>query len=427
MTTMSDLQFFTDRSLVQTLPAELISAMTHQGLIAPDHQRIRFCGLFSWPKGSALFLPMNSDEKENQSLAAHYLLKALDRYYLENPTAIYNDDGDDLINADLLSLAIHLFEDYITHGLYVQRYRKKSVNTGKVNWARTVARQTPFPVSDHHATPVYLELESSRSTYASDCEIAKIHAAVIRDIYKKFGVLIAGEQSEDDTHLTTFPQPTTDQQTQLALLTLELSKTYSERDITLLKWLHRYLEKTWGKEQGALVIGTRHFHNVWEAMLDTTLDGIKQFNQRLPVPYYYQNGHFIEAAEKGQRTDTVIRTADKSHYAVVDAKYYAAQTPQSAPGWPDIVKQLYYQKAVSSVVGEDKQVTTHFVFPGTAQRLVSTHVGNRGQNKQTQLVALPEYPAIHCHYCPSSDLIKAYVQGRKLQTLRTEILSKESD
>lgn len=419
---MHDLHYFTDRSYLTHIDeptGTLVETMRRQGLIAPDHHRVRFCGFFSWHGGTAVFLPANCDISEKPALSAHWLLRTLRRYYADRPTGIQGAEGDSLIGGSLLSLAVTLFEDYQANGLYVRRSRHHTVNHGKINWPRTISRYIPFPSA---TAPVYLELESSRARYMSDCETARIHAAVLRDIREKFGILFYGETLLTDEKLEKMPLPAGSREAQLAYLNRELSLSYSECDITLINLLKRYIESMEGCDEDSLIIGTRHFHSVWEAMLDNALSGERDFNRKLPVPYYLKDDYYHEVAEKGQRTDTVIRNHESTRYAVVDAKYYTASGPKDAPGWPDLVKQFFYQKAVKVVAGEDAAVTTHFVFPGTVSPLTSAHVGDRGQHMQDLLRHTPGYPVVHCHYCDPTELMKAYVTYGKLPALRESIL-----
>ena len=60
---------------------------------------------------------------------------------------------------------------------------------------------------------------------------------------------------------------------------------------------------------------------------------------------------------------------------VVDAKYYRAQGLDSAPGWPDLVKQFFYARALKAYCPEPT-VNNAFVFPGQGP-LKSAHMHNR--------------------------------------------------
>lgn len=415
---MSKLQFFSDKDVITRLPDLLVKTLRGLGIIAPDHSRVQFCGFVSWSGGTAVFLPVNCRETNFDSVTAHFLLRALQFYYDDKVTGFREGLGDDVIGATSLSLVLSLVDDYLANGLYVQRAREYKLNSGKINWTRTIARRVGFP---SNKTPVYLDLETSRSHYVSDCETAKIHASIIREIHSEYGELLFGDTQASDVNLEQMPPPSGELETQLAYLDRELSLSYSDRDMNLIHSLRRYLDRSAG-EDDLLLIGTRNFHHVWEAMIDRCLPQGFSVNSQLPVPFYLYKKKYTPVAQKGQRTDTVIQNKDGSRIAVVDAKYYRAQDPQSAPGWPDIVKQIFYKTAVESVVSESVNVTLHFVFPGCKEILGSAHVGSR---KSGPVKAKPDsdYPDINCHYCDPVKLMENYVNGTKALALYEEIIS----
>lgn len=420
LTKMTNIRYFSDKSIISELPVQLSEAMKINGVIVPGQTRICFCGIFSWCEGIDIFLPVNCSSQHTPSLAAYYLLQSINKYYVEHNIGSQFTDSDEIIGGGLLSLIITLHDDYFANGIYVRRERKRAINTSKINWSKTISRHTPLPSRD---APIYLDLESSNIRYISNCETAKIHAKVIRDILMTFGTLLRSDSPLSDERLELIPDPIGDYNSQLAHLNKELSMSYSERDISLINLLKKYLEKSDNSSKGALIIGTTYFHNMWEKMLNKTLSGLIKFNKKLPVPYYFSGKSYHEVSEKGQRTDIVIEDQNQKHFAVVDAKYYAALSPQEAPGWPDLVKQFFYQKAVSAVVGKEVRVSTHFVFPGKNKILHSAHIGHRGQHGSASLNHTDGYPIIHCHYCDPVILMKFYVTQQRLSNLRSDILS----
>jgi hypothetical protein len=416
---MGKLQFFSDKDSISLLPTPLADTMKEEGIIAPDHSSAQFCGFVSWTGGTAVFLPVNCCETNFNALTAHFLLRALRRYYDDKETGVYEGVGSELIGTASLSLILSLVDDYLENGLYVRRARERTLNSGKINWSRTISRQVGFLSNN---APVYLDLETSRTHYVSDCETARIHASIIRDIYSEYSEILFGGARASDVDLELMPSPSGELITQLAHLDRELPLIYSDRDINLVNSLRRYLERSSGKDNPS-IIGTRNFHAVWEGMIDQCLPRrVSGVNSKLPIPFYFSNGSYVPVAKKGQRTDTVIENEDGSHIAVVDAKYYRAQDSNSAPGWTDIVKQIFYKTAVESIVPQSTNVSLHFVFPGDKQVLDSAHVGSRA-NHPVKLKPSGDYPDIHCNYCDPVKLMKDYVNGVKDYTLSNKLLS----
>ncbi|RTE67343.1 LlaJI family restriction endonuclease [Amphritea opalescens] len=410
---MANLEYFRDRDEVDSLPSDLVTLMQHRGVIAPDQTRVHYCGFVSWQQGIAAFMPRNSILEQMSPHHAYYLLQSLSRYYLGKNTGISEGQENDLIGKASLSLVHSLIEDYRANGLYVRRKKYFSINQGRPNWKRTIARRTPYPSGD---SLVYLDTDTSNTRYVSDCETARIHAQVIRSIYKKYGVIITGNFVNADDNLDRMPEPNSGAESQMAVLSRELSESYSERDIQLICMLKAYIQESSATSGSELLVGTRKFHNVWEGMLDWCLPKKIEINNNLPVPYYQQDEHFIEVSQKGQRTDTVIESEDSTRWAVIDAKYYNASTPRLAPGWHDLVKQFFYKTAAEKICGEDILVTLHFIFPGTIHRLEKIKVGERGQKKVAvnSFLEVAGYGEILCHYCDPMVLMQKYSNGQKL-------------
>ena len=410
---MANLAYFRDRDEVDSLPSDLVTLMQHSGLIAPDQTRVHYCGFVSWQQGIAAFMPRNSILEKMSSHHAFYLLQSLSRYYLGKNTGISEGQENDLIGKASLSLVHSLIEDYRANGLYVRRKKYFSINQGRPNWKRTIARRTPYPSGD---APVYLDTDTSNTRYVSDCETARIHAQVIRGIYKKYGVIITGNFVNADDNLDRMPEPNSSAESQMVVLNRELSESYSERDIQLICMLKAYIQESSATSGSELLVGTRKFHNVWEGMLDRCLPNKIEINNMLPVPYYQKGEHFVEVSQKAQRTDTVVENEDGTYWAVIDAKYYNASAPSLAPGWHDLVKQFFYRTAAEKICGKEVMVTLHFVFPGTNHFLHKAKVGGRGQKRvtTTMFTEVEGYGEILCHYCDPITLLEKYTCGQLL-------------
>lgn len=416
---MTVFSFYSDGINVDSLPEKLAGAMKIRGLIPPDHNRIQYCGFVSWAEGIAAFMPRNTCISDHNAESAFYLLKALQRYYLEKASGVSEGRDTDLIGNISLSLASSLAEDYLANGIYVRRKKHHTLNRGRPDWKRTISGSTPYPSG---GVPVYLDVVTSQTRYVSDCETARIHARVIRNINDQYGILLFGQKSLSDSFLEQLPEPDTDDCGQLVQLEHELSQSYSERDIHLISMLKQYIAGNSGTQGDGILVGTRKFHNVWEGMLDNCLPSKIEINATLPVPYYREGEYYQEVARKGQRTDTVIENSGQSRWAVIDAKYYDASRAESAPGWHDLVKQFFYKSAAEEVCGLGVEVSLHFIFPGTNRVLKSARVGERNQGRVavSDFNAVEKYGEVVCHYCDPMSLVRKYVNGIKLD-ISTEV------
>ena len=416
---LSDRSFFTDKSI----PSTVIDELRAHGLIAPDMKKIHFCGVVSYCDGLAVFLPRNhSASIEDGGIACHFLLQALLKYYQSKDSGFYaQENGEAVIGGRSFSLATSLLDDYRANGLYVRRVKERTTNSGKVNWSRTISRSTSYPTAEG---PIYLDLLTSRFRYISNCETVKIHAQVMKELFNDYGMVWLGLSVYFDERLEKLPEASGSVDTKIAYLRRELQLSYSERDMFLIKGLIQYLLTKKGADANNVLIGVRKFHNLWESMLDECLVGKYRVNSKLPVPIYRTtDDKFVPVAQKGQRTDTVLKHDEESRFAVVDAKYYEANSPNTAPGWPDLVKQFYYQKEVCRLENEKAVVSNHFIFPGCSGKLKAVYVAERGVTVKSEKDCLEEYSTIHCHYQAPIELLEAYVKGEKLTQLTNEIFS----
>lgn len=421
---MNKVLFFTDRIALADprLEPELKAVLTDSGLIASDMVKLHFCGVISYSKKLAVFLPRNTPKEKQNIYSSALLFKAIYRYYLTKDSGIKTEDiGDDVIGGSRLNLYSQLLQDYQDYGLYIRRTKESTINNGRVNWSKTIARSSLLPSVNG---PVYLDLYTSRSRNDAHNEITRIHASVIKQVLEKVGLLWLGVESHFDETLVQTPKTLMNKQSQIAYLEKELRLIYSDRDITLIKNLLRFLKVTNNYNQNDMVIGTRFFNNMWESLLDECLPNTEKINQKLPIPVYQtQNDKFVPMAQKGQRIDTLLKSEDEQHYAVVDAKYYGAQSPNSAPGWSDLVKQFFYVNAVKEVAGSTIKVTNHFIFPGNEPQLKAAYVAHRNKVISDKSDCLSNYSPIHCHYLCPIELLEKYVNGLKLKQLAVDILA----
>ena len=420
-----DFKLFTDRTLISLLPQELVADMKFQGLIVSKDTHVSFCGAVHYSLGIAIFMPRNTTlatiEKPKQ--AAANLIYAIKRYFQKTDKGIYSSDSDEgLHGGNQLELMLDLLEDYSQNGLCSKRVIERKVNTGKTDWNRTINRSSSFP---SRSSPIYFDVFGTRRKYVSVGETARIHAAVIRSLDSILGWVISGGGSLADPNLLDIPEPSGDIADQIIALEFALIDAYSDRDIFLINALLRYLREQRGDDQSNRAIGLRLFEGMWEHMLDCSLQWTHDVNHLLAAPVYKIKGEYHLAAKKGQRTDTVLKHPDEKIYTVIDAKYYEAAEKETAPGWPDLVKQFYYQRALK-LIYNDAVVNNVFVFPGADGDIESAHVARRGKSPITVTDLLKEeYPEIRCVYLDPVKLMEHYLVDRKLRDLSLELLSVE--
>ncbi|KPZ61459.1 LlaJI family restriction endonuclease [Pseudoalteromonas sp. S327] len=409
---MRKLYLFEDRqSIVKAMPKKLVQNLNKQGLLYGNGQKVMFCGLINFDDQIAVFLPRNSDyveiDESSTKKVCATLLKALKRYLDDKDNAISADElvDEGIHGQEYLGLIFALFEDYFNNGLFTRRVSERKVNSGKVDWNRTIKQSIPYTSGD---SPVYLELAGSIKRVYSNCETAKIHAEVLRNLDQKVGWLINDDDGAITKQLIDVPTSLMGNDAKIYHLNNELTRAYSDRDIYLIKQLISYLKLESMSQKSDFSIGVKRFEGMWEHMLSKTLKNIFPINKKLAKPVYKINGELKLASRKGQRTDIVLRDPYTEDFTVIDAKYYAAKSLETAPGWPDLVKQFFYAKAVKSIY-PDNNVSNMFIFPGNNGPIESAYMAEPNMKNILEEDLLDDYPVIICSFIEPLEVIKSFV------------------
>lgn len=415
----NSIHFYEDRTALEALPFDLCEEMKSHYLVEPEDMKVTFSGIVITDMGINVFLPRNSHPLPATGSAesfrcASLLMKGLRRYLQDKSNIELKNDNDGSLGGAKLGVISDLLDDYCIYGLYSRRFSERVMNTGKPDWRRTVATQIAHA---GRSGPVYLDIYGTRRRYVSDCEVARIHAYVIRELDQTYSWLVTGSDISIATGTENIPLPVVDKDSMIRALERELASIYSEREIRLINLLVDYISDTRGRETSSELIGLRHFHWMWEFMLNSSLKWVYPVNSLLAIPAYrFNDGSILPAASKAQRTDTVMKSIDGKRFVVVDAKYYAAQGLASAPGWGDIVKQFFYAKALNTLAVH-ADVDNAFIFPGQGP-LKTVHMLDR----KSKLSLDADYPPIKCFYIEPMLLIEHYVSGKKLENLSDSLM-----
>lgn len=410
------LELHTDRSSLRLLDSSVRSELISRGLVTTGGKSVSFCGLVHANGKLHAFLPRSTKvitrNREDKIALASELMEALHRYSTtKNNQITADDDGDEFIGMSRLSSIVWLLRDFRTNGLFSTRKQKQVINSGKPDWKKTISRRTAF-LTDNG--PIYLNIDGVLNSRFNGDEITRIHANVIRKLDEQYSWLISAKKSDIADNLQAIPLPSGKTSSQIAHLKSQRHVHYATRDIELISHLLTFLEETRGQSNNSYAMGLKRFEGMWEHMLAHSLKWIIKVNHLLPTPAYKMNdGVIVEAASKGLRTDIVLNRPDSDVFAVADAKYYDTLTnTRKAPGWPDLVKQFFYAKALN-VYRNSAQVNNAFIFPGEDGVISSAHMKNR----DTETLEDTDFPPILCIYvCPIS-VIQHYINRKKMVEL----------
>ncbi|WP_175575078.1 LlaJI family restriction endonuclease [Novacetimonas hansenii] len=374
-------------------------------------ETVHFCGLACTSSSeSYVFVPRKTlvdSTTENQRIAKT-TMRVLAKYGQDTRDRQGFSSAEDG-NVGLISTIQDLADDFRRYGIFAERVRYATKNSGKANWPRTAARE--LVIVSANGNIVYPNIRTSRTSTAHESILARVQVAVLLEIAQHHGWWLDGLQGREAELKAYNTSPDFPRFLWSQKLRSLLPNLFAQRAIRLAYYLISYLDEDPRQNDGITLYGIDDFHSVWERMLREVLPGVEGgWNSRLPKPAFRQatNGH-LQVQERGMQTDIIIR--DGTTLKVLDAKYYDATFLSNSPGWPDIVKQLFYHLALSSVVG-DKARTGSFVFPAQ----------NHGEGPFTQVSVVRAdlepadgFPRINCIYLSVIEVMEAYLGRRKLQ------------
>lgn len=405
----SKLFFFHDRMPIAELGSinePFIAALQQWNIGKVDSKKhIQFCGMVQLANAqTAVFLPRSMQTTTLET--ARLTMNVLSRFGRETTSRELTSDGE-TGNPGVLSVIKKLAEDFRTNGIFSERQYVRSRNVGKPDWKRTVSREIAFISTTGNV--MYPNISTTKALDSKNNLLAQIQAAVVREIIDQHGWWLNGARSRR-SELRKMNFPTQSRKLWLRLLEGLLPRLYSSRAIFLANYLIYYLKNCRPSASGSYVFGVEDFHTVWETMLRHTLIGVENgWNALLPKPVYeFSAGDKIDAPTRGMRTDIIVKLGD--NYIIIDAKYYQASSANTAPSVSDIIKQLFYEKALRTVIGKNPSIRNAFLFP-IADGL-SGELSGVKFIKANNSVA-PNFSPIECHYFEISSVMAAYASFRR--------------
>ncbi|MGR6845146.1 LlaJI family restriction endonuclease [Acinetobacter baumannii] len=406
--------YFLDRNPVNELPNPVADFIQGQGLLSSiNGLRVSFCGLVSYQGENYFFFPRQTDIEKIKLEPEQYtalLMQALFKFAQDSKTQVTSpEDGADETGFEKLEMFKYLINDFQQHGIFKNEEVLLRKNSGKTDWKKTINRSVSFP--DSSGRPVYLDVYGKQRT-STNSEITRIHAGILKQVYKNYGFIFTGKnkvpyslKQHGETSLST--------NAQISVLKNEIRNHFADRQTLLLKTLIEYLEAYKGNEQKNQIIGVTRFHVAWEHMLSRCLDNVIDINSRLPKPVFIKSdGTEMPAKKSGMRTDIVIEDKVAKKLTILDAKYYEATTVENAPGWADLVKQFFYEKAISIMPEfSGYQFENALIFPGQKNVFDKIHM----QDQKTGGYLDTDFPFIKCIYLDPMMVFENYKQKLKFK------------
>lgn len=370
---LNNIEFFLDRCSVKSLPIQIQNFIIDNQLVSSrENQYVSFCGIILLEGKKYVFFPRSVDIKiinSDQYKHAKLLVSTLYRYFNQTKNTVFHPDDEfqpnDMLGLDQLDIRRKILTDYLENGLFFSKQDTLRKNIGKADWNITLKRGFAFPDKDN--SPIYLDYYSKNIHDFHD-EVTKIHVGILQQIFEdnlffdpKFKKIPYSVKYANASKLNIISQ--------VKILKSELKNQYKNRSMRLIKLLIDFLKNYCTTTRKSTVIGITKFHFAWEHMLAETQSNTVNLNHLLPKPMYIAIDKMKKPEIKGSmRTDICVVDESTKTVTIIDAKYYQATSPENSPGWGDLVKQFFYEKALKTLPQySEYTIKNIMIFPGSVQ------------------------------------------------------------
>lgn len=296
------------------------------------------------------------------------VLKVIKKYNAENKNLDYENEENDELSFNFLSLMIHILEDYLENGVYTKIQNILEINgNNEINWDKTI--NDTYPIIEDNK-PYYVELFTKSKIQDVFDYFRLLHECIITDCskhLKSVGLLevfdlpyveLSEKILEDFGDIEFIKQK----------LEKELYVEFNTQKQELLRFLHAYVSQknVFTNKNFLTLFGTSAYWAVWEdvcakVFLDklntklTSLNMIEPLNEDyvnfksiydvIENPKWVLNNN-IEKSAGGKLKPDII-TFYKDNFIILDAKYYNLifemdEDLKNYPGISDITKQYLY-------------------------------------------------------------------------------------
>lgn len=406
-----------DGDRLDSLGEELSQHLESRDLIDSTNNRIRYAGVLClndelhifWPKGTCV--PTNECASD-----LRLYFRAIKKYgevsgaRLEQNLVGQNDD------ANTASLLVSILDDFQSSGLYrnVSEFYRMG-DTGRINWKRTLNGSTP--VLDKQGAPVYLRTVVQTRRVEEDL-IRQLHRHAVAVAERYMGFILP--QDGDRLSESDWENPDLDSESARECIHSEMGSCFMDSKLRTLNLLLKFFSHD-GASSGDSVYctGVRQFEQLWEKACSTYLCDQKDFVESMPAPSYIYADSSEPKSLNGGRPDIII--FEEPSVSVVDAKYY--DFSETKPGWPDIVKQLFYGVAIQEMgyFKNFRPVTNFFLCPTPSISDESTPSEIKFLGKGPESI-FGKYGNIKIKFLPWQQVLHGFVESKCSKESRNAIL-----
>lgn len=288
-----------------------------------------------------LFKDMSDKDKKSNILI---LLRSIgiikNKKYLD--TRFDNMSGD---NREIpFNSFMWMISDYINNGVFqdVEKEYKQKINSGKINWKKTLSSEHFFTDNNVIFTSPFYEIKFQTSDLITDLNIYCINKSI-----ELIGFLF-GNIKKIDSNLT-------DEMVNkyikyfINVINKELIKSFNDRKKMLLNHMKRILSMSYFIDSDVkLNYGTKRYEYVWETIVNDTFGtGNIEISNYFPEAFWtltiYNNEKRKDSSKL--RPDAILKDIKNNKLYILDAKYYKFGITKKRcdlPHTDSIQKQITY-------------------------------------------------------------------------------------
>ncbi|MEF2097311.1 LlaJI family restriction endonuclease [Bacillus sp. CFBP9009] len=334
-------------------PEEFVNKLINREICSVKNNKIKFkaTGILIYKNTFIIIFPKNynvTNDEQDLKEHAQVLFQVLIKYKREakiTPEEMDLLGGDEGQNKENLYTAYRLILDFTQNGPFKKEMRiKSSAHSGNIDWTATINKKQPVFSG---GSAIYTDTISQKTTIDRHNLLLKLyHYCVLKSI-EKYGWLFGVSLENLNMDVNGLP---CDIHFAVNFLTKELNSTFVEREMNVIRLLRDFLSgielKNYDDNLDILV--TPYFHNVWEVIcghnFNNQYSSLKQIIPKLKWE--------IESTAKVQSQRPDIMVLREQTMYILDAKYYDIDT--NLPGWPDVVKQLFYAFTILKNIESEK-------------------------------------------------------------------------
>jgi hypothetical protein len=321
--------------------------------------KFSFVGMLSISGSILIVLPKyltySNLSSSNKIIEARLVLQVLRKYAKktkreEDLNYLSLNSEDSYFN--MIAISDYLINDYLEYGIYFDEVDELDFNgTGEINWVMTIEKE-PAYFSNNQV--IYLNYMTETSESDENTYVSQLHKLVLNECIEFMKKLEFLELFNCPNILFQVHENLLgDIDFKIKKLNDKLSKSFSQRDVGLIKTLLLFLENSAlsiTKDIQSLY-GIKNFEHTWENVTSDVIgNDYKRLEKYIPKPVWEKkNPRPRYQAQKATLKPDILKIIDNKLF-IFDAKYYKpifedGELNDGHPGVGDISKQYLYEQA----------------------------------------------------------------------------------